>query len=166
MGQPVSVRDLSTSNRKSTLTASPAKGKHGSWKCKVEEVPRPGLAGSRFTGCQQDLFFSLAQCLLPFSAVPRSGRMAMGPPEATFLQREMQLIFILTFPAEVLRFAVIGLSRVPCWWGVMGLGLHPGMCGNKMVTPRAWSHCRRPGLELNCLTSYLISQLCDLEQGP
>lgn len=171
MGQPVLVRDLSRSNRKSTLTGFTSKGKARLMKVQSWGVGS-GVRSSwiKVHRISAGSVLQLGSCsvLFPFSArLPQKWQDGHGTSWGYLpLQREMQLIFILTFPAEVLRFAVIGLSRVPCWWGVMGLGLHQACAAINGYSKGSVSTVGDQAPELNCLTSYLISQLCDLEQGP
>ena len=161
MGQPVSVRDLSTtSDRKSTLTGFTSKGK--TWLMKVQSWGVGfGIRSSwiKVHRMSAGSVLQLGSCsvLFSFSArLPQEWQDGHGTSWGCLpLQREIQLIFILTFPAEVLRFAVIGLSRVSCWRVVMGLGLHQACAAINGYSKSSVSTTGDQALELNCLTSYL-----------
>lgn len=112
MGQPLSARDLSMTNeRKSALMGLSSRGKipaPESAKLRSRFQHQVRLYSGEMTSAGSVLQLCFCSVLSSFSArLPWKSRMAVALLEAACLQRKMQGIFILAFPAEVLRFIVI-----------------------------------------------------------
>lgn len=159
MGQRLSVRDLSTtSDRKSTLTGLPGKGKilaHESAKLRSRFQHQVQL-DSGFKWCLQALFFSsaIAQCC--FHSHPGSPTAPGWPWECQRLPSSPEANSAPLHPSIPSR-----CPEIHCHWPVLGpmlmgsygLSPAPGGITNRFYSKYSISTTGDQALELNCLIS-------------